>query len=166
MGQQVADRHALLARPLKLGDVTLDRRIEGERALVHEQHARGGEGHHLGQRREIIDRPHLHGVRVVAAVVSHGGQQREATVSPHGEHGAGKRAAVDFRAQVRGGGGEASAVEPEGSGRRGGKAATTRERGPRGSSDRRMAGNGRGYACEDDLPHGCESETITPKPTG
>src|SRR6266566_877778 len=105
MGQQVADRHALLARPLKLGDVTLDRRIEGERALVHEQHARGG-------------------------------------------------------------GGEASAVEPEGSGRRGGKAATTRERGPRGSSDRRMAGNGRGYACEDDLPHGCESETITPKPTG
>src|SRR5438034_5746505 len=81
--------------------------------------------YHLGERGQVVDRSHVDGPRVVDAVMSHGGGEREPAVPPDREYGARNRAAVRFGLEKAHRGGEPRAVEPE-RGRRGGWDAVAR----------------------------------------
>ena len=113
MGQELADRHAILHGPSERGHVALDRCIELEQARVHEQHAGGREAHHFGERGEVVQRADLDGPGVVDAVVAHWREQGEPAVPSHGEHATRECAAVDLGSDIRDDVSEARAVEPQ-----------------------------------------------------
>ena len=112
MRQQVADRDALLPRTLELREIPLHRCVEHQPIRIHEEHRCRGEADHLGQRREVEHRCRVDRARIVGAVASHGGQQRDPAAAPDGHSGAGESAAVHLGAQVRHDRVEANRVEP------------------------------------------------------
>ena len=99
MGEQMANRHALLAGPLKRGDVALDGRVEVDLPGVHQDHHRRGQSDHLRQRREVVDRCCGDGPPIVDAVVTDRRNNDVLVGAADHDHRAGE-CAVDLRTEI------------------------------------------------------------------
>ena len=113
MREQMPHGHTILHRPAKLRDVSRDRRVERQPALIYEDHAGGGQRDDLRERREIVQRARVDGTPVVDAVVPDGRERREPAVPSHGEHRSGKCAAIALGREVAHDCGQPGAVEAQ-----------------------------------------------------